>query len=276
MSPSRRRGFTLIELLVVIAIIGVLIALLLPAVQSAREAARRSQCTNNLKQIGLAVANYESANQALPPSGVYSPPSGSLEANFSMKARLLPFMEQSPLYDALNMNLLSYIDMANGLSVANSTVARATVTTFLCPSDTNIANLDDKGTNYPNNLGLNRYHNGWEPQGPAWYLGNDANLKRVVTLASVTDGTSNTAMFSESIKGNGRSIGTGSKDGRHMVYSMPVARDAFGGDVDAQVKLAAACRTQGTTFRWDYKGERWIHGDAGRPCCRCRCCGRCP
>ena len=104
----QRRGFTLIELLVVIAIIGVLIALLLPAVQAAREAARRSQCTNNLKQLALATANYVDTNGTVPPThwqvsaSVF--PFGN---NFSMKARILPFMEQTALYNALNQ---SYAD----------------------------------------------------------------------------------------------------------------------------------------------------------------------
>src|SRR6516225_68203 len=93
----RRRGFTLIELLVVIAIIAVLIALLLPAVQAARAAARRMQCVNNLKQLGLAVQNYASANDAIPPN------SSAVTNDFSMKARLLPYVEQSALYSALNM-----------------------------------------------------------------------------------------------------------------------------------------------------------------------------
>ena len=113
-----RRGFTLIELLVVIAIIAVLIALLLPAVQSAREAARRSQCVNNLKQIGLSIHNYHSTNDALPPGGEVR--SGGKAGgynfsgadawsngpqNFGMKVRLLPYMEQQPLYNAVNMQV---------------------------------------------------------------------------------------------------------------------------------------------------------------------------
>jgi len=115
---KKRRGFTLIELLVVIAIIAVLIALLLPAVQSAREAARRAQCTNNLKQLGLAVHNYISANDVVPPSGSrtdYSTQWGFApnpvlstyvrQNAWSMKSRLLPYFEQQTLYNACNFDL---------------------------------------------------------------------------------------------------------------------------------------------------------------------------
>src|SRR4051812_526376 len=94
----RRRAFTLIELLVVIAIIAVLIALLLPAVQAAREAARRSQCVNNLKQLGLALHNYESSHGMLPPTCTYDVP--TVGNDFSMKAHLLPYMEQVMVYQA--------------------------------------------------------------------------------------------------------------------------------------------------------------------------------
>src|SRR4051812_22052043 len=103
MRRTPRRGFTLIELLVVIAIIAVLIALLLPAVQAAREAARRIQCTNNMKQLGLAIHNYESVAGALPPSLVFAR-YGSTNWNngWSIHGRLLPFMEQGNAFNSIN------------------------------------------------------------------------------------------------------------------------------------------------------------------------------
>src|SRR5215831_19064753 len=148
MSKMRRhRGFTLIELLVVIAIIAVLIAMLLPAVQSAREAARRAQCVNNLKQIGLAMHNYISSVDALPPSGSshyvgttsVSPisPSGVPVLNaFSMKVRILPYMEQQAIFNAVNFSLdPEWKPLFSDWEMANTTVKAMRIATYLCPSD---------------------------------------------------------------------------------------------------------------------------------------------
>ncbi len=133
-AEAGRFGFTLIELLVVIAIIAVLIALLLPAVQSAREAARRMQCTNNLKQIGLALHNYENSNGAFPPAGKstyygINPPNGQYVDGMNFMPRILTFLELGPVYNAINFSL-DYNHLSGGNFTAFSTVVSA----FLCPS----------------------------------------------------------------------------------------------------------------------------------------------
>ncbi|MBX9792402.1 MAG: DUF1559 domain-containing protein [Pirellulales bacterium] len=165
----RRRAFTLVELLVVIAIIGVLISLLLPAVQAAREAARRAQCTNNLKQIGLAVANYE-VSLGCYPSGYISsknsaaadPETGDAPPGWGWLALLLPQIEQSSLYATLKMNLPCW-DPANKVAV------QTVIPTFLCPSAGNqdplvgVTDIDQKilndavfaRANYVHNVGWN-------------------------------------------------------------------------------------------------------------------------
>ena len=132
---TRRSGFTLIELLVVIAIISVLIALLLPAVQSAREAARRIQCTNNLKQMGLGLHNYEGITGAFPPSNIAGYFNGTFTSNgFSVHARILPFMEQGVAFNSINF-------FFTHRTVQNSTVVGLALSCFLCPSDPNLDGL---------------------------------------------------------------------------------------------------------------------------------------
>ena len=129
-TPRRRRAFTLIELLVVISIIAVLIALLLPAVQAAREAARRGQCVNNLKQIGLALANYEQAQKVLPPGYVsnFDAAGNDTGPGWGWAAMVLPQMEQPGLFNAVNFNLAVE-------APANATARLVTLSAFLCPTD---------------------------------------------------------------------------------------------------------------------------------------------
>jgi prepilin-type N-terminal cleavage/methylation domain-containing protein len=216
----QRRGFTLIELLVVIAIIAVLIALLLPAVQTARVAARRIQCTNNLKQLGLALMNYADVNGALPPTAILAKPSNLLTPDFSMKARILPFIEQNASYAALNFS--AWYD-----SAPNFTVRGMLITAFNCPSDGNNPSMaltigtvifTPGYTSYPNNIGTYASESGSAPgtvDGPAQYAGATAPMSSVIRLASITDGTSNIVIFSEYVRGRGAgTLG----DGTFQIY----------------------------------------------------------
>jgi prepilin-type N-terminal cleavage/methylation domain-containing protein/prepilin-type processing-associated H-X9-DG protein len=192
----RRAGFTLIELLVVIAIIGVLIALLLPAVQAAREAARRAQCTNNLKQLGIALHNYHDIVGTLPLGRTI--PQGD---SFSPQARMLPQMEQTTLQNALNFDLA-------WSAAANSTAFRSSIASLLCPSDPR--------TRVPNGWGATNYRTNEGTSVAMWYGPSDATAVNAgvaapnglffaidpIRLADITDGTSNTAAFSEHLKGD--------------------------------------------------------------------------
>ncbi len=135
---SDRRGFTLVELLVVIAIIGVLVALLLPAVQAAREAARRSSCANNLKQIGIAVHNYHDTYLVLPVGGVQPGSCCGTPSAAGWGIFILPFMEQKPLYDQYDFN--TWNDQSR--NTANTFVTTQFVKTYICPSDVNTNRLE--------------------------------------------------------------------------------------------------------------------------------------
>ena len=206
-----RRGFTLIELLVVISIIAVLIALLLPAVQSAREAARRAQCTNNLKQLGLAVHNYHSSTNVVPAQCMFPGGQATISQGWSASwmVAILPQLEQGNLLASYNFAAPAVTFATTGFE--NTTVTNTQVATFLCPSEDNQVRPSTSGTtNYVGNYGgpgqsqcytgtvvpladLNRVFNG----------PSAASFGRTgpVTLEGIRDGSSQTALFSERLFG---------------------------------------------------------------------------
>jgi prepilin-type N-terminal cleavage/methylation domain-containing protein/prepilin-type processing-associated H-X9-DG protein len=226
----RRRGFTLIELLVVIAIIAVLIALLLPAVQAAREAARRIQCVNNMKQLGLAIHNYASANGSLPPGRIWSPNTGagsfptifSGAPNTPWFVLMLPQFEQQALSNAFNYTLgsegwpVGATGPIAGL-YANYTVAATKLAMFQCPSDTPqqfqipaaykgglgsilAAYIFTKG-NYAVAWGNTNWGQNYSSSLSGQYLQSAFGHNGQIGFNSITDGTSNTVFMAEVLQG---------------------------------------------------------------------------
>jgi prepilin-type N-terminal cleavage/methylation domain-containing protein/prepilin-type processing-associated H-X9-DG protein len=209
MSQGRNRpqrlGFTLVELLVVIAIIGILIALLLPAVQAAREAARRMRCANNLRQCGLAMHNYSSAWNMLPNAGWTGV---GYPNDYSPLAKLLPYCEQANLQDLIDFDINMGHPGWEDLPVALRPAAATAVPMFLCPSDPEEPTHDSKlpsgtvipvaGANYAMNQGSGldgACHPGFgASDGLCW-------VNATVGLDDVKDGTTNTMAFTESLRG---------------------------------------------------------------------------
>ncbi|MDG3003798.1 DUF1559 domain-containing protein [Paludisphaera mucosa] len=268
-----RRAFTLIELLVVIAIIAVLIALLLPAVQAAREAARRAQCTNNLKQLGLAMHNYHSSLNVFPVGFLYPrtgqvyPGVPALHYRWSVLAQLSPYLEQSTVYNALNMEWPIAAGPASVLGTppwtpfgANTTVMAAKVSVFLCPSDpaappttlpggvlSGPSNYQfctgdgSPGTANPGDAGLTVAANG------AFLLGPPQSA------SSVVDGSSGTVAASEQLIG---SAGGGASTRTGPTPPADVRRAAAIGSTP----LSDAGCASPTGWRLD-KGYGWWDGD---------------
>ena len=221
-SISRRPGFTLIELLVVIAIIAILVALLLPAVQQAREAARRSQCKNNLKQFALALHNYHDTSSVMPPGAVnpgvapttampYTNDCANQCRNIPFTLLVLPYMDQAPLYNQLNFSLPMGKAQRSGTGPSidqGAIFATANVTTFQCPSDPIYADPFQQGGSAHYAITNGRRASYYFP---ARYIMEDINatwalegfdrgmfgINGACRLTDIKDGTSNTMMLSE-------------------------------------------------------------------------------
>ena len=254
-NPSRRtRGFTLIELLVVIAIIAVLIALLLPAVQQAREAARRSQCKNNLKQLGLALHNYEATFTTLPPGSLANP------LVFSAHARLLPYMDQANLQSLLDFSVPPLTVTAGYDAVAttqNISAAKKAIPVMLCPSDNDrVPGSEYGGISYPACYGSAQTGNEDGLDGNFAKPRDVANgvivSRQCTRFRDITDGLSGTVVLGEQLLGDGAADGTTpptNSDYRRRILILS------GNTVTTPTNCAAGTTWSGT------RGEKWIwHG----------------
>jgi prepilin-type N-terminal cleavage/methylation domain-containing protein/prepilin-type processing-associated H-X9-DG protein len=279
MKTQSHRGFTLIELLVVIAIIAVLIALLLPAVQAAREAARRAQCSNNMKQIGLAMHNYHTgigsfpsnSNQTTGGGGSYGAPYQATWGTWSAAAMMLPYLEQAPLYNAANFSWVS--GWALGYTI-NSTVTNTTINGFICPSDgmspiaitpSKIAANDGANNNYFASLGTSTQY--WMPDTTGVFTyGNGGIIPgKTYGIQNIFDGTSNTIAYGEALVGDFSIQFVKWRDGPQATQTgVAILQDASTNPAGVLTDLqncAAAFLIPATSAATNIKGMRWAQND---------------
>lgn len=201
MMRNVKRGLTLIELLVVIGIVGLLSAMILPAIQAAREVDRRARCVNHLKQIGIAVANFESVNRKLPSLCFSGERTHYLDDGhdplLSIHYRILPYLEERPLFDSINIRASAIKNTVGFDAFENRTAREIRVGTFLCPSD---KWADSPGNNYRGNLGPYP-HRFTQAETPG--AGGPFEFMKDSPASKITDGLSMTAGFSERLQGSG-------------------------------------------------------------------------
>jgi prepilin-type N-terminal cleavage/methylation domain-containing protein len=231
----RRNGVTIVELLVAIVVIGALLAILIPAVQSAREAGRRSQCMANLKQLGIALEQYGDINRAYPPG-------------FSFPSALLPYLELEPLYRKIDFS-------AAQSSPSNVAASHTSVAIFRCPTDA--AAVSASGTNYAGNFGTGVQAYGYNgiirPVNGYFGIGESLTATYLISPRSVIDGLSNTAAIGEILVADGR------RDPMRMVWNTPVA---LAGPSQLS-SFALECRSMSGTGPADLseRGVKWLFTD---------------
>ncbi len=271
LSNRHFRAFTLVELLVVIAIIGVLVALLLPAVQAAREAARRTQCVNQMRQLGLAMHNYESSNGSLP-SGSTGTIDGTKGPNgedpyFSPQAMLLPYYEGQNIYSQLDLEESPWENERS----SNFDVARNQPEVLLCPSEF-VQRGEDTAmgwTNYHANAGS------WVYYTKSWdgVFGADEDIGRRTVYEAIpelgfrqiTDGLSNTAAFAEMRNGVGPTRATGNGDVKTDCYDAGISGFGTGTLQDQWTAFAALTPTSVPwSGDWRWRGYPWTEGTMWR------------